>query len=133
MSGFISTEKMPVKLILIGVATGFTIMLLSTCAICGVMLFMSSVPYQLLPYLMLIADAFGVFVGGYIAAAMHKSRGLILGLIVGVLMFVVIFAVGLSSGEPVGMITLLRLAVLIVFGMLGGIKGVNKREKIRIK
>lgn len=133
MSGFINTENMPIKTIVIGVLTSIAIMLAMMCAICGVMLFVSSIPYRLLPYILLIADAVGVFCGGYLAAAMNKCRGLILGLIIGFLVFIIMFAAGLSSGESVGLITFLRLAAVLVFGMFGGVKGVNKKEKIHIK
>lgn len=133
MSGFINTENMPIRTIVIGVLTSLAVMLAVMCAICGVMLFVSSIPYHLLPYILLIADAVGVFCGGYIAAALNKSRGLILGLIIGFLVFIIVFAAGLSTGEAIGLITFLRLAVLAIFGMLGGIKGVNKKEKIHIK
>lgn len=133
MFGFISAEKMPVRTILIGAASALAVTLLLMCAICGVMLFVSSVPYDLMPYIMLIADAGGVFFGGYLAASMNKSKGLIMGLMIGLIQFVILFVAGLSTGDTIGLITFIKLAVLLIFGMLGGIKGVNRKEKIRIK
>ena len=133
MSGLMNEDKVPVKAILIGVAVSVAVMLILLCAICGLLVVMGAVPYRLLPYIALIADAGGAFCGTYIAAALHKGRGLILGLICGFILFVIHFFAGLCSGGSVGIATLLRFIVLIVFGILGGIAGVNKKEKLRIK
>ncbi len=133
MSGFINEEKLPVKAILIGTAVSLAVTLLVMCVICGVISFASSVPYQILPYLMLAADAIGVFCGAYCCAAIQKSKGLILGLVCGFLVFIILFIAGLSTGETIGILTLLRFIVLAVFGILGGIKGVNKKEKLHIQ
>ena len=133
MSGFINTQKLPFKPLLIGIAAAIAVILLLMCAVCGIMTFASGVPYHLLPYILLITDAGGAFVGAYIAAALNKSRGLILGAIVGFVLFILLFCAGLSTGQTIGLATLLRFVVLMLFGILGGIKGVNKKEKIHIK
>ncbi len=133
MSGFINSRGIPIKQILIGIATALAVTLLLLCVICAVINFASAIPYSLLPYIMLIADAVGGFFGAYVCAAMSKSRGLILGLICGFAVFVIMFIASLSTGETIGLITLLRFIVLIVFGALGGIKGVNKKERLHIK
>ena len=134
MSGFLDTQqKIPLKAILFGIAGSVAVTLLLMCMICGMVLISASVPYSMLPYILLIADAGGVFCGGYLAAAINKSRGLILGGIIGVIMFILLICAGLGTGEAVGWITLLKFFVMTVFGILGGIAGVNKKEKIRIK
>jgi len=133
MSGFINERRFPVTAILIGTGIAAAVTLILLFVICGILTFMSSVPYSLLPYLTLIALAGGVFCGGYICAAIAKSRGLIVGLICGSILFVILLFAGLSTGETVGIMTLLRFIVSAVFGILGGIKGVNKKEKLRIK
>lgn len=133
MSGFINDKKLPLRSILTGIAAAIAAALALTCLIALMMTMTSAVPYESLPYILLAADAAGVFIGAYIAAAIAKSRGLIIGLICGALMFVIFFFIGLNTGETVSIITLLRFFVLMFFGALGGIKGVNKKEKIRIK
>lgn len=133
MSGFIKDENFPVKAVLIGTAAGAVIILVILSAICGVLTATSSIPYRLLPYLVLIADAGGALCGAYTAAAIHKSRGLILGLSCGFILFVILFSVGMCSGGTIGLPTLLKAIVLIVFGVLGGILGVNKKERLHIR
>ncbi len=133
MSGMIKDDRFPLKAILIGTGVSLAVMPALICVICGVMSFSSGVPYSLIPYILLIADAGGAFCGAYCCAAVNKSRGLILGLVCGFILFVIHFIAGLTTGDTVGMMTLLRFAVLMIFGMLGGIKGVNKKERVRIK
>lgn len=133
MSGFMSGERFPLKAILIGTAAALAVTLALLCVICGVMTISSGVPYDILPYILLIADAGGAFCGAYCSAVINKSRGLILGLICGFILFVILFIAGSATGESIGLMTLLRFIVLVVFGILGGIKGVNKKEKLHIK
>lgn len=133
MSGFINEDGFPVKPILIGTAAAVAVAVVILCAICGILTVIQTVSPSLLPYLALIADAGGIFCGGYIAAALNKSRGLILGLVCGFLMFVILFFAGLCAGGTVGVLTVLRLVILLVFGIGGGILGVNKKERLRIK
>lgn len=133
MSGFIDSGRIPVKPVMIGVAVSIAVTLLLMCLICLIMTFSSVIPYQLLPYVLLIADAGGVFCGAYVCAALNKSKGLILGLVCGFILFIILFIAGLSTGGTISLVTLLRFIVLMVFGTLGGIKGVNKKERIHIK
>ena len=133
MSGMIHPQKLSVKLIMIGSAISIAVVLLLTCLICGVLLLTTGVQSELLPYIMLIADAVGSFIGAYCCAALNKSYGLVSGFLCGFIVFVLFFAVGVSTGDSISLLTLYRLLALTVFGMLGGIKGVNKKERVRIK
>ena len=133
MSGFVDSRKPPIKLILIGTAIAIAVTLVLMCIICIVMQFTSALPYPLLPYILLIADAGGVFCGAYFIGAINKSSGLMLGVLCAIIMFVLLLIAGLSTGETVSILTLIKPIVMIVSGMIGGILGVNKKEKIRIK
>lgn len=133
MSGFIEAGKLPFKTIIIGLGVTLVVILLLSLILCAILTFGISIPYPIMPYVLLIADAIGVFTGAYIAAAINKSQGFLLGIIIGFLSFVIVFVVGLSSGETISILTGLRLFVLLLFGFFGGIKGVNKKERIHIK
>lgn len=122
------------KAIGIGTAAALIAILLMLCLICGVLMMMPTIPKDSLPYIVLIADAVGAFVGGCIAAALTGSGGLIVGLYCGISIFVSLLIFGLLGGSAdVGAVTFIRLGVLILFGMIGGIKGVNRKEKLHIK
>ena len=133
MSGFLIDPKIPFKAILIGIGVAVGVTLLMTCAVCGVMTLTSGIPYAAAPYILLIAGSVGIFCGAYCCTAINKSRGMILGLVCGALVFIIFFVASLSTGETITLVTLLRLIVLLIGGMLGGIKGVNKSEKLHIK
>lgn len=133
MSGMFREGKLPVKAILIGVGSAAVVILLLLCVICGIMTATSAVESAALPYILLIADAAGAFIGAYLGAVINKSSGLIIGLVCGFLLFIILLVIGLGTGETIGILTPLRLIVLLLFGALGGIKGVNKKEKLHIK
>ncbi len=134
MSFFTNDKGRLIKAVAIGVAASalITAVLLCLCAV--VLNFLSGLPYGALGYLTAGILAVGVFFGAVIAAAIAKSRGLIVGLSVAALIVLINLAVSLSvkDGE-LGAITLIRSAAVLVCGALGGIRGVNRKERIRIK
>ena len=123
-----------IKALGIGTAVSLGVILMMLCLISGVLMMLSGIPFDALPYIVLAADAVGIFAGGYITAAIVKSRGLIFGLLCGISVFLCMLIIGLCSGyfSP-NAIVLIRFGVLAVFGILGGIKGVNRKEKLHIK
>ena len=61
-------------------------------------------------------------------------NGIIIGSVTGFIMFLILFLSGISDiKDGLSIITLLKLVVTIVPGILGGILGVNKKEKIKFK
>lgn len=122
------------KAVGIGSSVSLGVILLTLCLITGVLMMLPGIPFDALPYLTLIADAAGAFLGGYLTARIAGSRGLIVGLLCGLCVFLCLTVIGFCTGSfRFGAITLIRLAVLAVFGILGGIKGVNRKEKLHIK
>ena len=134
MSYFTFNGGKSVKAIAIGVLSALAVIGAALCVIAATLQFFSGIPYDYLPYITLAADAIGIFTGAYIAAAIAGSRGLVTGAICSAAVFLIMLMIGfaLDSGSP-GIITVLKAVVLFVFGALGGIRGVNRRERIRIK
>lgn len=122
------------KAVGIGTAAALAMILILLCAECGVVMMLPSIPKVSLPYLAAAAIAVGTFAGGYIAAAIAGSRGLITGLLCGAGVTVCLLILGLCSGsfQP-GAMTLIRAAVSLVFAALGGVKGINSKEKLHIR
>ena len=91
-------------------------------------------PHQIINYLILgILGISGLF-AGYIAGLINKISGLIYGGITGLAIFVLVFIAGLLSvGNGITLFTLLKLLVLVISSALGGILGVNKKDKLHIK
>ncbi len=129
-----SDRRLYIKAVLIGVFVSVAVIAILMCILCAVFLSISKLPHDYLPYLLLIIDGVGVFVGAYACARITGERGLVMGLICGALVFLSLVIAGMTSGtDTIGLLTLLRAAVTLLCGTLGGIKGVNRKEKIHIK
>lgn len=93
-----------------------------------------NIPAKQLNIIMLCIDGVGIFFGSYLSLRVIKAKGLMWGCINGLIIFFVIFIAGLmSSTDTIGINTLLKLIISVVCGGLGGIIGVNKRNKVKIK
>lgn len=91
-------------------------------------------PGEFLNYIMLGILGVGGLLGGYISARLNKLSGLITGLITGLCIYIIILISGLATNfGTVTIFTLYKLIVLDLTGALGGIFGVNKKEKLHIK
>ena len=123
-----------IKAIIVGVATSVCLIAILMCITAGVLLISSQIPYEYLEYIMLVIDAVAVFLGGYIASRINKSQGLFLGLINGAIVLLAAIIGGFcSSTDTITYITLIKAVVILVFSILGGIKGVNVKDRIHIK
>lgn len=124
----------PVKSILIGTVASLITILILLSASAGILTMLPTIPKGALPYLMLIVCAVGALIGGYITAAIAGAKGLIMGFLCGICSFLCLLIIGLLTvNSDIGTVTFIRLGVMTLFGMLGGIKGVNRKEKLRIK
>lgn len=80
--------------------------------------------------LAIAAAAVAAFAAGLTAALLAKQRGLLLGAVSGLVLFLLILLAGFIRFTAVDAGTaLLKLAVLVVTGALGGVLGVNRRRR----
>ena len=137
MHNFMNTlddNKRMIKAVILGAVSSTCILAILLCVTTVILTASSLLPYEYLAYIMLFIEAVSVFFGGYISSRINKSKGLVLGLINGTIIFTAITLSGLiKSSETVTYLTLLKLVVILIFSVLGGIKGVNIKEKIHIK
>lgn len=123
-----------IKSIIIGTFITIACIAAMLCICCAIFLTSSKIPYEFIDYIMLVIYAVSIFIGSYFAARINKSRGLVLGITLSLLMFAALLISSFSTGNAnLCMMTVYKLAVFIIFGILGGIKGVNRKEKVRIK
>ena len=81
---------------------------------------------------LLLAGAGGVMVtAGWIAAFCKKERGLLCGLVQGLFYAALLVVLSVPSGTLTEEPPLLRFAVLILCGSIGGLLGMVTREKKR--
>lgn len=122
------------KSVLIGILSAVVITLLLTCLFGFILMMMSGIPYGIIDYVMIGIQGIGVLFGAYIAGAVSKGKGLIVGALVGGITLLILLACGLCIAQnDIGILTIIRSAALILCGIGGGVLGVNRREKIRIK
>lgn len=80
------------------------------------------------------ADVIGAFIGGYIAARIKKEKGIVCGAVIGCTLFIIVLIGAMISGlDEITYRTVISFGVLMIFGALGGIKGVNRKTRIKIK
>ncbi len=133
-SNISSDKQMLIKSLILGVVSSVAMIVIFLCGMSVIFLSASLLPYEYLSYIMLVIDAVGVLIGSYIAARINKSQGLILGLLNGFIVFVALLICGFATAsESITIITALKAIVMLLFSAFGGIKGVNVKEKIRIK
>lgn len=114
--------------LLVGTAVGIigcvAMLLLSAALVKSV-----DVPRAAITPLAIVAAAVGAFLAGLTAAAIARRRGLLVGALCGLLLFLLILLAGFTRfGGVSGTTSLIKLAVLLVAGGLGGVLGVNRRK-----
>ena len=133
MSVIIKNNNKQIIAVSIGVLISVILTAMLSCVFALILNFLSAVPYGIIDYAVIATEGLSVFLGAYIAAAITKSRGMITGLIISIIMLMITVAFAMGSGKSdVGIITVIRAAVLIICGIGGGILGVNKKDRIRI-
>ena len=134
MSEFDRDKGRIAKAVLIGVLSSVVLAVLLTCLFSVMLHMMSGIPYDVIDYVMVAIEGFSVLIGAYIACVIVKSKGLIIGALCGAVSLLIVFAVGMSmSKNNIGLLTIIRSIVMLLCGVIGGIMGVNRKEKVRIK
>lgn len=127
-------KKITVKAVLFGILTSLLISIILMCCVSAFILTNGLLPSELTNIITLATLGAGTLVGGIISSRITKSAGLITGLITGFAVFLLVTLIGLcKSSDTITYLTFIRLAITVVLGGIGGIIGVNKKDKIQIK
>ena len=133
MSFFTGDNNKLLKAAALGLILSVVFTGLLSCIFALILDFMSGIPYGIIDYAAVAIEGISVFLGAYIAAAIVKSKGLIVGVLCAAALIILTAAISLGSGTAdIGVISILRAAVLLICGIGGGILGVNKKERIKI-
>lgn len=134
MSDFGKDKGHIVKAVMIGVFSSLVLAMILTCLFSMMLNMMSGIPYDIIDYVMVAIEGFSVLIGAYIACVISKSKGLFIGALCGAISLLVVFAVGMSmTKNNIGILTVIRSVAMLLCGIIGGIMGVNRKEKVRIK
>lgn len=126
-------KKLTAKAVLFGVLASLLISIILMCCVSVFILTNGLLPTQMTNIITLSSLGAGTFVGGIVSSRITKSAGLITGLITGFALFLIITIIGLcKSSDTITYLTFIRLAITVILGGIGGIIGVNKKDKIKI-
>ena len=88
------------------------------------------IPRSAVTPMAIVAAAVGAFIGGFVSARIAKERGLLFGAASGLLLYALVAITGLIFLKEVrGIYLLIKAAVMIGCGAVGGIIGVNLRKR----
>ncbi len=122
--------KKTVKAVAFGTVIGILICMLMLLIISFVFVKMQSIPEAAVVPSAIFTACAGAFAGGYFSARIKKSTGMISGVLSALTMFIVLLLTGTAySGDGFGIISILRMVVMLISGAIGGILGVNKRKR----
>ncbi|MDF2567700.1 MAG: hypothetical protein K0R90_1156 [Oscillospiraceae bacterium] len=121
------------KPIAFGLIAGFIVTILSLVVFAFIMAY-KDIPQSLISTMAVVAAGLGGFVSGFTSAKLAKNRGLFIGAVTGVIISVVILlSATMVLKESIGILALTKFVVVIVSASIGGIMGVNSRQKRRKK
>lgn len=127
-SGKIHRIAMPV---IAGMLVGIVVSLLMLLVF-SIVMTMNDVPQGAISTLAAVSVALGCLAAGIISAKLHMSSGLVTGAVTGFLLYLVLMLVGLvAHGASPTASVLIKFAVSIVSGGIGGVIGVNFKKKQR--
>lgn len=87
-------------------------------------------PSRAVTLLALVAGGVGALIGGFVTARLSRERGLLYGAGSGLLLFLLTLAAGLFlSPEGEMGLWLVKLAIMVIGGALGGLIGVNIKRR----
>ena len=127
-----STSK-SAKALIIGSILNMLLIIITTTIISLLMVISGNLFESAADYIMLASFAIGGYFGGYTAARINKANGLLLGVLSGIVVFIIMLILGFSmdTADITYMLLLKALAILLP-SAIGGVKGVNKKEKLKI-
>ena len=134
MSGMMNDNKRSVKAVLIGTAISLLLTVMLTCVFSFIIKLMPVVSYGIIDYVLIGLSGLSILIGSYTASVMTKSKGMMIGSLCALIVFVVLTISGMSIPDnDIGILTVIRVVAYLVCGVVGGIAGVNRKEKVRIK
>ena len=128
-----SDKKLLAKAVLFSSVCGILILVILMCLLAAVMMSSGVISVDILDYCT-VGMVVATLMSGIISSRITGSAGLAVGSLTGFFIFLVITSIALIfNGEPITILTLLKLMSSVLGGGIGGIIGVNKKEKIKIK
>ena len=114
--------------VLVGAVVGAGCCLLLLLAMAAVMA-AKDIPKAAVTPMAVVAAAAGAFVGGLVCARIAKMRGLLFGAACGLVLYLIVMIAGFALLREIrGGYAVVKLAVMLGCGAVGGVLGVNMRK-----
>ena len=134
MSDIFQNKRFVLKALSLGVLASLAVIVILMCVTALILGLTASIPVNAMEYIMIGVSGIAVLIGSYIAAACAKSGGLIIGLLCGAIVWLCCLMAGFAfNDDSVSVLTVIRIGVMLMCGAVGGIRGVNKKERIHIR
>ncbi|MDD5953133.1 MAG: TIGR04086 family membrane protein [Oscillospiraceae bacterium] len=121
------------KPLLISLLCGSAMIAVLLIAAGFVLLKVGNIQTQVTSSVAIVICAVSAVLSGWIVGRMTRKNGLILGSLTGLLLYFLLLVVSVSCGifQLFTVSSVIRLAVMILGGALGGLLAVNRRSKIK--
>lgn len=122
-----------VKAVIFGIIVNAAVTMLITIILTIFLNFAGNLFENIAGYAMLLPLAFGGYFGGLTSAKINGSKGLVLGALSGISVIIIMLIIGFSVySTDITYMLLLKFFSVLIPAAVGGIKGVNKKEKFKI-
>ncbi len=121
------------KALIVSVAVNAVTTALCMLFLCLIMTMSGALFDGILKYLILVPLAVGGYAGGFCAGRINKSKGMLLGGVSGAIALLALIIISFCiQNTEITYILILKVITIILFSAIGGVKGINKKEKFRI-
>ncbi len=118
-----------VRPVLIGAIVGVVCCLIALL-LCAAIMAAQDIPQMAVTPMAVMAAALGAFAGGLVAGKLAKTRGILYGAACGGVLYLLVMIAGFAVLQDIrGVYALVKLAVMIGCGAVGGIVGANLRRR----
>lgn len=116
------------KSVLKGLACSLGVILL-ICTVIGFAELFADISEEILDIASVAILSVAAFAAGYAATQLHRSKGMVQGILCGVGLFMLALLLSLVSSEfEFRDIAVVKAIFCLLFGMVGGVKGVNTKK-----
>lgn len=122
-----------IKSVIAGATINILIIFICTLVLSLIMNLLGNLFEDFAGYIMLLPLVIGGYTGGFIGARINKTRGMFVGALCSASVFILMLIIGFcANSAEITYMLILKAVALILPSVIGGIKGVNKKEKFKV-
>ena len=120
------------SILLISATVGCAVCMLGLLVLAALFTGLRRIPQTVILPLTIAVALAGAWAAGMVAGRMAHRKGYLYGLAAGMLLFAVIYFCGMAiTGAEMTAISALKLILMLLAGMIGGIMGVHRKRRLR--